>query len=292
MLKNTYKIIIRVVVNYLIILLVLCALIALIPDSREGSYLLRIANYTKIIFTLDFGFSSQYGFTIKELILNRAQSTLLLMLMSLFTLTLLTILLSLTLAKKPKSRIANVFELIINYFSSVPYLIYALLFLFMSFWVFKSVPVLSEFDRSDLLNKSLILLLPTMTLAIGDGIFFDCYMKMKNAIERLYQETWLRSAKAKGNNVTYHLLRGLVEPIATIISSKIAYLLSGSIIVEFIFTWQGIGLLLWETITYQGERDYPLLLATISTILIFVFVVSFIRDLISVYLNPHMNNSF
>lgn len=279
---------IKLITNYVIIIIAICALIAMLPDSRQDLYLMRIVAYLKTIFTLDFGFSSQYGFTIKELILSRAKSTALLLLLALTILILFTTILSLLVTSIRKSKITYTIELVINYLSSIPYLIYALIFLFTSFWIFQTVPILSDFDQSDLFNKSLILMLPSLTLAFGDGIFYDSFIKMKVAIEELHNEPWIKSIKAKGHSVTIHYIRGLIEPTASIISSKSTYLLSGSIIIEYIFTWQGIGLLLWETITYQGERDYPLLLATFSTILIFIFTVSYFREIISIYLNPQV----
>ena len=93
------------------------------------------------------------------------------------------------------------------------------------------------------------------------GSFALTTFMMKNALMDNLSADYVRTAVAKGNNfsqaIRRHALRNSLIPIATSFGQNIAFLLSGSFLIETIFNIDGIGLLGYEAVV---ERDYPVVM--------------------------------
>ena len=91
-------------------------------------------------------------------------------------------------------------------------------------------------------------------------------------------ERFVVTAKAKGvsrNTVVYkHILRNALLPIITSLGMGLAGLISGSVVIEQIFNWQGIGTLYLEA---NNTNDYPLMMG----IMIFMTAVALAGNLIA-----------
>lgn len=98
-------------------------------------------------------------------------------------------------------------------------------------------------------------------IAYMAGSFALTTFMMKNALMDNLSADYVRTAVAKGNNfsqaIRRHALRNSLIPIATSFGQNIAFLLSGSFLIETIFNIDGIGLLGYEAIV---ERDYPVVM--------------------------------
>jgi len=73
-------------------------------------------------------------------------------------------------------------------------------------------------------------------------------------------EDFVRTGRAKGlprrRILTVHMLRNAALPTVTVLGSVFGHLLTGAVIVEFIFAWPGLGRLTLEAVT---QRDYPMI---------------------------------
>lgn len=102
-------------------------------------------------------------------------------------------------------------------------------------------------------------------------------------------EDYIRTARAKGANefvVTMnHGLRNASRPIVTVFGLELAGLLSGSIIVETIFSWPGIGNML---ITAVNARDYPLIEGTVLVYALIFIVINLFVDITYRLLDPRI----
>jgi microcin C transport system permease protein len=98
-------------------------------------------------------------------------------------------------------------------------------------------------------------------IAYMAGSFALTTFMMKNALMDNLSADYVRTAVAKGNNfsqaIRRHALRNSLIPIATSFGQNIAFLLSGSFLIETIFNIDGIGLLGYEAVV---ERDYPVVM--------------------------------
>ena len=103
------------------------------------------------------------------------------------------------------------------------------------------------------------------------------------------QQDYIRTAKAKGlprkRVVFRHAFRNALLPIITAVSLEIAFLFSGAIVTETIFSWPGIGKWLIDAI---ARRDYPVVQAGILiSALVFIGVNLFV-DLLYGVVNPRL----
>jgi peptide/nickel transport system permease protein len=107
-------------------------------------------------------------------------------------------------------------------------------------------------------------------------------------LEVLHQE-YVRTARAKGvpePGVIYrHALRNALIPVVTVIGLQLGFLLGGSVIVETIFAWPGVGRAIIGAI---GDKDFPVVQAGV-TLLAMTFVgVNLLIDLLYALLNPRI----
>jgi peptide/nickel transport system permease protein len=102
----------------------------------------------------------------------------------------------------------------------------------------------------------------------------------------------VRTARAKGLSewtvVTRHALRNSLIPVVTIIGIQMGSLLGGTLVIEQVFSWPGLGSLVIESI-YQ--RDYPLLQGLTVFLALFFVLSSFLVDMLYLYLDPRLRSN-
>lgn len=132
--------------------------------------------------------------------------------------------------------------------------------------------------------------LPVMVLSYSGFAGLSRFMR-SSMLEHLRQD-FVQTARAKGLSerlVIYkHVLRNSLIPIVTLMASIIPGLISGSVIIETIFSLPGLGLLGYEAVL---ARDYPIVMAvfTISTLLTLVSIL--ISDLLLTVVDPRITFS-
>ena len=104
-----------------------------------------------------------------------------------------------------------------------------------------------------------------------------------------YSKPYVRMARAKGmpeHRIFFHALKNAAIPVVTLSGDEFNHLLNGAIVVEVVFAWPGIGLLLLQAIE---RRDLFLIEATIAVIAVLAIVVNLIVDLLYTSLNPKIS---
>lgn len=108
---------------------------------------------------------------------------------------------------------------------------------------------------------------------------------MMEAMSRDY----IRTARAKGLDgrtvILRHGLRNALLPIITIVGYNLGFLLAGSALVESVFSWPGIGLLLYKSITL---RDYPVILGIFVVTATMVILANLLTDIVIAILDPRV----
>jgi len=131
------------------------------------------------------------------------------------------------------------------------------------------------------------LLLPSILLAIGGIAALSRYTR--SSMLEVIRQDYIRTAKAKGlpeETVYYkHALRNALLPIITLFGFLIPGLIGGSIIIETVFAWPGIGRLAYQAVL---SRDYPVVM-TINTITaVLVLIGNFVADLLYGIADPRI----
>jgi dipeptide transport system permease protein len=113
----------------------------------------------------------------------------------------------------------------------------------------------------------------------------------RSAMLEVLGEDYIRTARAKGlpplRVIGLHALRNAMIPVVTVIGLQTAYLFTGAILTETIFSWPGVGKWLIDAIS---RRDYPVLQGGILLIGAIVMAVNLLVDLTYGFINPRMRH--
>ncbi|HYF94602.1 MAG TPA: ABC transporter permease [Symbiobacteriaceae bacterium] len=138
-----------------------------------------------------------------------------------------------------------------------------------------------------LLDRARYLILPLAVIMLHGLTGVTRYMR--SSMLEVIREDYIQTARAKGlpeRIVVYkHALRNALIPVVTLAGSVVPALFSGSVIVEQIFSWPGVGLLGYRAVI---QRDYPVIMAFL-TLGSFMTVIAFLLvDLLYVTIDPRI----
>ncbi len=131
------------------------------------------------------------------------------------------------------------------------------------------------------------LILPTLTLAVGSA---SAYMLiMRSSVVEVLAEDYILTAKAKGLSTVQilrdHALKNAMLPMITIIALNLGYVVGGAIQVETVFSWPGIGRLIFDSV---AKQDYPVLQGAFLLLAVSVILANLITDLLYSILDPRI----
>jgi peptide/nickel transport system permease protein len=130
-------------------------------------------------------------------------------------------------------------------------------------------------------------LLPATTLALINVAAYTRYVRA--SVMEAKQQDFVRTALAKGlaRNVVLkkHVLRNSLLPLITLFGIDIGLIFSGAIITETIFSWPGLGKLLFDSVV---NRDYPILMACSMLIAVFVILGNLLADILYAVVDPRI----
>ena len=131
------------------------------------------------------------------------------------------------------------------------------------------------------------LILPVIPLVL---VLFGYIARMARAgtVEALDSD-YVRTATLKGLRrdvvIRRHVLRNALLPTITVIATQTGYLIGGLVVVEQLFTYQGIGLLV---LTAATHKDFPMLEAGVLVVGVVYMVATLIADVLYTVLNPRL----
>lgn len=134
------------------------------------------------------------------------------------------------------------------------------------------------------------LIMPALTLGLA---LMAIIMRLtRSGMLDVLNEDYIRTARAKGLSgwgvITRHAMKNMLIPLVTVVGLQLGSVLSGAVIIETVFAWSGVGLVL---VTAIGARDYPLVQAGVLFVsVIFVFT-NLLVDLLYAALDPRISYS-
>lgn len=136
-------------------------------------------------------------------------------------------------------------------------------------------------------DYGLHLVLPALTLMLS--LFGEYALIMRSSMLETLGEDYVLTARAKGLKereiVGRHVLRNALLPITTVVAISLGYIVGGAILIEFIFTWPGIGWAMWRAVNL---RDYPMMQGGFLILAVSVVLLNFIADLLYFKLDPRI----
>ena len=260
----------------------------------DQSVVLQLMHYLLGIARFNLGFSFRYNLPVIDLIFSRFPATLLLMLTSLSLALMGGIVLGVTAARRPGSAKDTVISVLSLLAYSTP-LFWAGLMLIVLFsvklgWLpsggIRTVGSDPNFLGviADVLRH---LVLPAVTLAL---FYMATYTRlMRASMLEVFGMDFVRTAKAKGlsdGQVAYrHVLGNSILPLVSLFGVQIGSILGGTVVVEVVFGWPGLGTLALDALT---QRDINLLMGILFLSSVLVVSVNLIVDLLYAWLDPRI----
>lgn len=162
-----------------------------------------------------------------------------------------------------------------------------ILILVFGIWL-RWLPVTAQWEEGASLATQLeYLLLPALTLTL---VLFGYIARITRAgVVEALESDYARTAYLKGLPssvvIRKHILRNALLPTIAVVAVQIGYLVGGLVAVEFLFNYQGIGLLVYES---ARQKDIPLLTAGVLVVGITYLVVTLVADILYAVLNPRI----
>ncbi len=160
-------------------------------------------------------------------------------------------------------------------------------------WGLPSLPVGGMYDLSEgktLAEVSRHVILPAVTLSVVVCARYVRYIR-SSILEQL-QLDYVRTASAKGlrsRTVLFrHILKNVLLPLITLVGLDLPNFLSGTIVIESIFAWPGVGRLFWSA----AERtDIPVLMAIMLFVAVMTVLFNLIADIFYAVVDPRISYS-
>jgi peptide/nickel transport system permease protein len=254
----------------------------------------QLFNYLRNLVVLDLGYSFRQSAPVLDLLLQRLWPTLLLMVCTLVLSLGFGILMGLLAAlwvRTWKDNAISVAAIIV--YATPLFWVGLMLILVFSIWLdwfptsgMEDVVAFHEgWARGVDIAHHLIL--PTLTLSL---FYLALYARLMRA-SMLEQRglDYVVTARAKGQTeariTTRHVFRNALLPVVTMAGVQTGGLIGGSVVVESIFAWPGLGQLAYQSLF---ARDYNLLLGIFFMSAVLVVIVNLIVDVVYVFLDPRI----
>lgn len=150
-------------------------------------------------------------------------------------------------------------------------------------------PVMYDYLTSgqQILDRAKHLILPTLTLGLAAAAQDARYMR-SSMLEVLRQD-FVRTARAKGlpewRVVLHHAFRNALLPLVTLLGLNLPFLFSGSVLVETVYGWPGMGRLIVEAINAQ---DVPVILGCFYVFTLLVVAGNMMADVLYGVVDPRI----
>ncbi len=255
----------------------------------------RYATWLKRLATLDFGNSFLDHRPVRTKIAERLPATLILNITSLLVALILSVPLGLYAAARQNSTFDKVGGTALYFLYSLPEFWVALLLILFFGVKLRMLPFhgMESMDARDLgffsywWDRLLHMVLPVVCLTYGSLAYLSRFVR-GSSLEVIRQD-YIRTARAKGldeKGIVYrHVLRNTMIPLLTLLGLLLPTLISGSVILESIFSWPGVGELFFTSVR---ARDYPVVMGLSFITAVLVLVSTLLADLMYAWADPRV----
>jgi len=129
--------------------------------------------------------------------------------------------------------------------------------------------------------------LPVLVLTLFNASYK--HLIMRNSVVQVLEEDFIVTARAKGLKdraiLFKHVLKNALLPLVTIVALDFGFMVSGTLLVEIVFSWNGMGTLIYDAVI---ARDYPILQGCFLITAVCVLVANFLADIGYAILDPRV----
>ncbi|QGY33285.1 ABC transporter permease (plasmid) [Pantoea cypripedii] len=260
--------------------------------GSDQPLMVQFFSYLKNILSGDLGWSFRYSESVTQLIAERLSSTLLLMGVALLIAVTLGTLLGVIAAVTRKPAIERLIGLIATLGFAMPVfwlgLMVVVVFTVKLGWLPSSGDSTMGADFTGLASVWDVtrhLLMPAGCLAFS---YLALYIRlMQESVRGVALQDFIRTARAKGCSrfrlIWRHIIPNALLPVVTLTGLQFGAMLSGSVTIETVFAWPGLGQLALSAVS---TRDVNLLLGILFVTSLFVVVVNLLTELVHAAIDP------
>ena len=247
-------------------------------------FFVRYFNYIVDMLHGDFGESYNTGLPVFEEIFTRFPSTLKLSTVAMFFAALIGIPVGVISAVRQYSFTDAISTTLALLFASIPSFVMGLVLMLVFSLHLRWLPATGLDSIESYILPALTLSTATMATLVR--------MTRSTMLEVLKQD-YIRTARAKGVNertvVLKHALKNAMLPIVTVIGVDFGYLLGGTVVIESVFSINGLGTLL---ITAIRMKDTPTVMAAIMFVTLAYSLVNLVVDIIYAFIDPRIKSQY
>lgn len=130
-------------------------------------------------------------------------------------------------------------------------------------------------------------ILPALALGIGGAAWYA--RMLRSSILEIYHSDYIRTARAKGLRerivILRHVLPNAIAPVITMIGMDLGYYLGGTVVVETVFGWPGLGREVYMAIQ---NLDIPVITGSVTLAALAVVLMNFLVDLVNAAIDPRI----
>jgi peptide/nickel transport system permease protein len=253
--------------------------------------------YVGHVLSGDLGISAYYNKPVLGLILERVPATVLLVTTALTMAVVAGTTLGVISARFPRSWFTAAVNIVALFGFSAPVFWTGLMLLLLFAVVIPLVPTGGLYNDAVrhtglgfAIDVAHHLILPAITLAL---IYLALYTRLaRSSMLEIMDSDYVRTARAKGlseQKVLFkHALRNALLPVVTFAGLQLSGMFAGSVLVETVFTWPGLGLLAYESIV---RRDNQLILGILIVSAALVIIGNALTDLVYRLIDPRIKAS-
>ncbi len=274
---------------------------AITPYVPRGSLLEQYFNYMKNVLTGNLGVSISFstGASVAEILADAIPWTVLVVGLALIISFSLGILIGMLLAYKHGSRLDSAFLVAFSIIRSIPEYVVAILFLWLFAFQLRLFPVRGRYDywALDMLEQGDVLgflknVLWHAALPIAVWVFVHIggwALGMRGSAVSVLGDDYIAYARARGlpsrRIVTLYVGKNSILPLFTSFMLSLGFMFGGSIFIEYIFAYQGVGWILYQAIQ---RRDWYLMLGAFDLIVVSVVIGAFLANLLYAVIDPRV----
>ena len=243
----------------------------------------------------DFGWSYHYGKPVFQVILYRLKWSMVLLLPSILIATILGTYFGILGGWKRGQKEDWFLTPVFLFVYSTPAYCLGFLFLLVFAFCFDLFPMGGMAQETSSGFAGLLDMLKHMVLPVTVLVFHNTaynYLIMRNAVRDISHEEYIITAISKGlkeSRVLFcHVLKNVLPPLITVVAMDFGFMLGGALLVEIVFSWQGMGTLIYDAVL---SRDYPLLSACFLVLALCMILANAVADFIYSVVDPRIKDS-
>ncbi len=254
----------------------------------DKPYVVQYGIWLKDCLRGDLGVSLRNGVSITEIVFDKLAVSLELIIVSVVIAALIAIPLGIIAGIRAGSAIDQILSVFSTSFVAMPSFCTGLLLIIVFAVKLKILPANGYVPFSqDPAGNIQFLMLPAITLALY--LIAVLVRFVRSETMEVVSSNYVRTARAKGmprkivNNT--HILKNISTTLVTVIGIEVATLLGGTVIVEQLFGWSGLG---WYICQSVLNRDYPAVQGAVLIIAVAFVLINMLMDILYVILDPRI----